>query len=394
VRAEIILSSKVKTMSETIRPELETGEDVPIPGQSGETCDPVMVEPFDPTKIQIQPKQDVLRNLIDRLNNNEIDMNTDFQRHADLWTPSKMSRLIESILIRFPLPAFYFDATNDDRWLIVDGLQRLSSIRKFVVEKDQQKILHLSDLEYLKDFKGYTYDDLPRQYQRRIDECPITLFQIMPGTPDEVKYSVFRRINTGGLVLNSQEIRNALAKPRVRIYLQNLSEETNLVQTMGDQSKRMLDQELVLRFIAFFTQDYFKSTKNIAEFMDECMEVLKTRSESEFKVLEKAFRRAIALCYQIFGEDAFEKRTGEANERGKRKNTTLFEVWTVSLARITDAQADLLVKKKQLVKEKLQTITKPDQDFYRAITYATQKREHVRIRYDSINKIIQEVTNA
>jgi hypothetical protein len=381
-------------MDEIIKPELENGENEPIPGQTDETCDPVMVNPFDPTKIQIQPKQDVLRNLIDRLNNNEIDMNTDFQRHAELWTPSKMSRLIESILIRFPLPAFYFDATNDDNWLIVDGLQRLSAIRKFVVEKDSHKKLHLSDLEYLNNFNGYTYDDLPRQYQRRIDECPITLFQIMPGTPDEVKYSVFRRINTGGLVLNSQEIRNALAKPSVRIFLQNLANDKNLVLTMGDQSKRMLDQELVLRFISFFTQDYHKSTKNLAEFMDECMEILKGRSEAELKVLEKAFRRSIYLCYSIFGDCAFEKRTGEANERGKRKNTTLFEVWTVSLARITDTQAKLLVQNKRTVVEKLQAITKPDQDFYRAITYATQKREHVRIRYDGVEKIISEVTHA
>jgi hypothetical protein len=381
-------------MDETSNPELENGENEPIPGQIEEICDPVMVNPFDPTKIQIQPKQDVLRNLIDRLNNNEIDMNTDFQRHAELWTPSKMSRLIESILIRFPLPAFYFDATNDDNWLIVDGLQRLSAIRKFVVEKDPLKTLHLSDLEYLKDFNGDTYEDLPRQHQRRIDDCPITLFQIMPGTPDEVKYSVFRRINTGGLVLNSQEIRNALAKPSVRIFLQNLANDENLVLTMGDQSKRMLDQELVLRFISFFTQDYHKSTKNLAEFMDDCMEILKSCSEAELKNLEKAFRRSIRLCYEIFGDSAFEKRTGEVNERGKRKNTTLFEVWTVNIARITDAQVKILVQNKRLVIEKLQAITKPDQDFYRAITYATQKREHVRIRYESIEKIIKEVIHA
>ncbi|MEA1969475.1 MAG: DUF262 domain-containing protein [Thermodesulfobacteriota bacterium] len=72
-----------------------------------------------------------MRNIIERLKLDEIDMNTDFQRHADLWTSAKMSRLIESILIRFPLPAFYFDVSDDDNWLIVDGLQRLSSIRKF-----------------------------------------------------------------------------------------------------------------------------------------------------------------------------------------------------------------------------------------------------------------------
>jgi hypothetical protein len=381
-------------MDEIKRPELENGEETPLPGEKGETCDPVMAKPFDPTKIQIQPKQDVLRNLIDRLRNDEIDMNTDFQRHAELWDSSKMSRLIESILIRFPLPAFYFDATNDNKWLIVDGLQRLSAIRKFVIEKDEKKRLHLVDLEYLGDkFKGEVYDKLPREYQRRIDECPITLFQIMPGTPDEVKYSVFRRINTGGLVLNSQEIRNALAKPQVREFLQNLADDENLRRTMGDQSKRMLDQELVLRFISFFTQDYEKSPKNIAEFMDECMESLKTRSESTLKELEKAFRRSMSLSFRIFGDDAFEKRTGEENERGKRKNTTLFEVWTVSLARTNEKQADQLIKKRKVVVEKLQALIKPDAAFYRAITYATQKREHVRIRYDAVLKIINEVAH-
>jgi len=381
-------------MNESNTPELEKGEDIPIPGQVDETCDPVMVSPFDPTKIQIQPKQDVLRNLIDRLTNGEIDMNTDFQRHAELWTPSKMSRLIESILIRFPLPTFYFDATNDDNWLIVDGLQRLSAIRKFVVEKDPNRRLCLSDLEYLKNFNGKTYDDLPRQYQRRIDECPITFFQIMPGTPDEVKYSVFRRINTGGLVLNSQEIRNALAKPSVRLFLQNLANDENLILTMGNQSKRMLDQELVVRFISFYSQDYHPSAKNLAEFMDDCMETLKGRSESELKALEKAFRRSMHLSYQIFGDCAFEKRTGEASERGKRKNTTLFEVWTVSLARTTDIQAKTLVQNKGAVIEKLQSITKPDKEFFRAISYATQKREHIRIRYESVEKIIHEVLHA
>ena len=99
-----------------------------------------------------------MRNLIERLKFKEIDMNPDFQRHADLWDNPKMSRLIESILIRFPLPAFYFDASDEDRWLIVDGLQRLSAIKKFVVDKK----LKLSGLEYLEDFKGKGYDELPQ----------------------------------------------------------------------------------------------------------------------------------------------------------------------------------------------------------------------------------------
>ena len=102
-------------------------------------------------------------------------MNTDFQRHAELWNSPKMSRLIESILIRFPLPAFYFDASDENNWLIVDGLQRLSTIRKFVIDKK----LRLNGLEFLTDLNGKTFDKLHRQYQRRIEECPVTVYMIL-----------------------------------------------------------------------------------------------------------------------------------------------------------------------------------------------------------------------
>jgi len=380
-------------MTDTETPELEDWDETA--DLEDDPCDPMMVEPFDPTKINILPKQDTLRNLIDRLRNDEIDMNTEFQRHADLWSSSQMSRLIESILIRFPLPAFYFDASDDNKWLVVDGLQRLSSIRKFVLngKGDSSKPLRLCGLEYLKNLNGTIYNDLPRQYQRRIDECPITLFLIQPGTPNNVKYSVFRRINTGGLVLNNQEIRNALAKPKERKFLEDLAKDENLVRTMGNQSKRMVDQELVLRFISFFSQDYLKSPKNIAVFMDEMMEAMKSYPEAELQKLSNVFKRATRLSFEIFGEAAFEKRDAEEPQRRKRKNTSLFEVWTVCLAKTTDAEADLLIKYKQNVVEDLKSLIDTDNDFLSSISFATQKRDHVRIRYDRIKKVIQNIVS-
>ncbi|GLI36991.1 DUF262 domain-containing protein [Geobacter hydrogenophilus] len=354
--------------------------------------EPDMVEPFDPSKIKIQPKQDTLRNLIDRLKEDEIDLNTDFQRHGELWDHGKMSRLIESILIRFPLPAFYFDATNDDCWLVVDGLQRLSSIRKFVVEKDTTKCLRLSGLEYLKDLRGATYEDLSRTYKRRIAECPVTYFQILPGTPDEVKYSIFRRINTGGLTLTNQEIRNALAKDIQRNFLQKLAENPYLKKTMGDQTKRMMDQELVLRFLAFYYKDYTGSKKNIAEFLDEVMDDIEKYSETEKRSLEKAFADGIERSFNIFGDRAFEKRSdGEEDVKRKRKNTALFEVWTVSLAKLSDEDAAKLIERGERLNELHRTEMDPTKEYYRSISLATQKREHVRIRYSTVSKIIQEV---
>lgn len=364
------------------------------PSDVDEVDEPVMQEPFNPAEINIVSKQDTLHNIIERLRHKEIEMNTDFQRHAELWDNQKMSRLIESILIRFPLPAFYFDASNDDKWLIVDGLQRLSSIMKFVVEDNDRKKLRLRGLEYLKEFIGKTYNELPRTYQRRIDECTVTLFLIQQGTPEKVKYSIFRRINTGGLVLTDQEIRNAMAKPEIRDYLKNLASDEYLIKTVGDQTKRMIDQELVLRFLAFYFMDYEASTKNITNFLDEMVDKMEKAKKQELDFYKKTFHSAVERCWLIFDDSAFEKRSTEAKQRRRRKNSTLFEVWTVALAKIEEPIVDRLIKRKDMLIDKHLRLIAEDNDYFRSITYSTQKRDHFRTRRDKVSKIIKEVLNA
>lgn len=378
-------------MSEFQKYELEIPDYEP--DEQGLFEEPVMEEPFNPNDINIIPKQDTLINLIERLRNNEIDMNTDFQRHADLWDIGKMSRLIESILIRFPLPAFYFDATNDDKWLIVDGLQRLSSIRKFVVEEKPRQ-LRLRGLEYLKEYNGKTYEELPRTYQRRIAECPVTLFLIQPVTPEEVKYSIFRRINTGGMVLTDQEIRNAMAKPALRSYLEKLATDEFLLKTVGDQSKRMIDQELALRFLAFYSMDYEQSKNNITTFLDAMVKNLEKSNTQELDKYQKTFHKAMSRCWIIFGDAAFEKVTENGDPRRKRKNSTLFEVWTVALVKLSDSQMKKLEDNRSLVQKKHQELMINDNDYFKAITFSTQKKEYFRIRHEKVNRLIEEVLNA
>jgi hypothetical protein len=368
--------------------EIEIADALPE-GSGEDEIEPVMQEPFNPSEISIISKPDTLRNIIERLKNNEIDMNTDFQRHAELWDNQKMSKLIESILIRFPLPAFYFDASDEDKWLIVDGLQRLSAIRKFVVDKK----LSLHGLEYLKNFAGYKYDDLPRTYKRRIDECPITLFLIQPGTPEAVKYSIFRRINTGGLVLNDQEIRNAMAKSRTRTYLEDLAKDDFLIKTIGDQSRRMVDQELVLRYLAFRFMDFEQSKKNITSFLDEMVDIIDNAPENTLTEYRDSFCLAIRRCWEIFDDRAFEKSTDGNHGKRRRKNSTLFEVWMNALGRLSQDQMQKLSNMKVIVVKKHLALMATDNDYFKAITYSTQKKDHYRIRRDKVNELIEEVLN-
>lgn len=345
----------------------------------------VETPPFDPTQIDILTKQDTLVNIIERLKYGEINLSPDYQRNPDLWKPLQQSRLIESILIRIPLPALYFDCSKENSWEIVDGLQRLSSIKNFVVDKT----LPLSGLEYLSHLKGKRYDDLERQYIRRINECPITYFQITPGTPEEVKYSIFRRINTGGLGLNEQEIRNAMATPQARNFLQSMvnHEYFNLIFTgSGDMKKRMKDHELVLRFLAFYHMDVQKiSFTNIAELLNSMMSILNRSTEEQRNQWGKAYDRALIRSYALFGEHAFEK----SYVHRVRKNTPLYEVWTVCLAHLSEGQWQRIRPYHEEVRQEHQRHLEPSNEYTWAISNATQKREHIALRYNIVKQILQ-----
>jgi len=365
---------------ELIAPESDTEEP--------ELLDEVM-HPFNPTDIDIVVEPKSLDALIKRIQHKEIDMNTDFQRHAELWDNCKMSRLIESILIRFPLPAFYFDASDENNWLIVDGLQRLSTIRKFVLDQK----LRLNGLEFLTELNGKTFDKLHRKYQRRIEECPVTVYMIKPGTPEDVKYSIFRRINTGGLSLNNQEIRNALAKPKDRELLEELANLKDSKTMLGDLSKRMKDQELVLRFWAFYHFDYLdkKNKKEIASFLDKALEDIKKSDDTYRANVKDKYSTAIRRCYKLLGKSGFEKDPS-SNSSKRSKNSTLFEVWMVALAKQTDTEFDRLLSKQKLFVDKAHALLK-DSEFLKAITYSTQKKDHVEKRYEKVNALILEVLN-
>jgi hypothetical protein len=350
----------------------------------------IMEDPFNPSEIDILVKSPTISILIDRLAQNppEIDLYADFQRSDDLWTVEQQSRLIESILIKFPLPAFYFDGSDDEKWLVVDGLQRLSSLRNFIIKKE----LKLKGLEFLKDLEGKKYDDLSRTLKRVIDQTQVIAYIINPGTPAKVKYNLFKRINTGGLVLEPQEIRHALNQGIPAQFVAKLAglEEFKLATDFKINSSRMLDREFVTRFLAFYINSPTDYIPDLDNFLNNTMSQLASLSIEEREKVKANFIKAMITAYKIFGNWAFRKADLYPDRR-KPINKALFEVWSVCLAKLSKENRITLINRKEEVIARFVEICKPHSPFWYAISSSIGKKSGVIERFKTIENLIAEV---
>ncbi|MDD4894595.1 MAG: DUF262 domain-containing protein [Candidatus Omnitrophica bacterium] len=343
-------------------------------------------KPFDPTQITITVKPLIIDSLIKRMESRpmRIDLNPEFQRRGNLWKEEVQSRLIESLLVRIPLPAFYFDGTNDDKWEVVDGLQRLYTLKNFVIDKT----LKLQNLEYLKKYQGATFDTLPQYLQGRIEETHITAYIINPGTPSVVKFNIFKRINTGGLPLKPQEIRHALNQGIPADFVEelaNLKEFAKATNYALVEAKRMEDRDFVTRFIAFYN-GYENYQPDLDAFLNNAMSNLRKLTDDERKNIRRDFVKAMKASYGIFGKDAFRKKYNKTDKR-KLLNKAIFDAVSVNLAKSTEDKIDkLLLKKGRVGNEFIKLMNIPK--FEKAITSGTGKYPSIKYRFDQVEKAL------
>lgn len=310
----------------------------------------IIPETFIPAEVNISQKPVNVYNLMERLENNEINLNPSFQRKGNLWTLEQQSRLIESLMLKIPIPAFYFNAKDENNWVVIDGLQRLTAFLNFLVgipDKTTPKIRikqKFVGLQYLRDFNEHTFDELPRQYERRIKETAAIAYTVEKGTPDEIVFNIFQRINTGGIVLNDQEIRQALYQGKSTELIEHLAESREFLNATQNaiRTNRGLDREYVTRFLAFTELNYNKEyTGNIDSYLIKAMKLLNTYSDQEIDRVEKNFKRIMTYCTAIFQKFAFRKY----NTKGRRGpiNKAIFELWSICFNELTDNQLDLII---------------------------------------------------
>jgi hypothetical protein len=172
----------------------------------------------------------------------------EYQREL-VWTAVKQSKFIESVLMGLPIPFLFFWQDNDGRLEIVDGSQRLRTIRDFMADK-----VTLRDLETLPAVNSFRFSDLPKSRQLKFAEIPIRVI-ILDNTTDAVtRTEMFARINTGGTTANDAEIRRgSLPGPFMDLVIEvakdnTFVELTPISQSLVDKRER---EELITRFFAY-----------------------------------------------------------------------------------------------------------------------------------------------
>src|SRR5690606_6211989 len=149
LRGRVRLAARPRSCKSAYMQELDLDQDDGLEQEDASTVFPEKIEhPFDPSEIKVGRKIVPISSIVQRIDHDEIDLSPDVQRRARIWDPGRKSRLIESILLRIPLPVFYVAADLDENWNVVDGLQRLTTIYDFI-KFDSLNAFSLRGLEYL-----------------------------------------------------------------------------------------------------------------------------------------------------------------------------------------------------------------------------------------------------
>lgn len=354
-------------------------------GVSDGDSDGVLARPYDPTQIRVEPKMFSLRNILDMIDEGEIDLAPDFQR-LRVWSPGQKSRLIESVLLRIPLPAFYFAADHEGRLQVVDGVQRLSTIHDFVRSSNS---FSLVDLEYLSDeVSGRKFDALKNTlWAKRIHGTQIVVNVIDPQTPTAVKFDIFKRINTGGTPLNSQEIRHCMSRAPSRELLKDLTSTREFNSATGNSlatNVRMADREVTLRVLAFsmFGLDRYYQCEGLDQFLNDATQIIDNDlNQMQINQYSYHFTRAMRVAYGIFGEHAFRKWP---NDHGRRMpiNRAIFEAVGTTLLMTPEDQ----LRPQSEIRDEYRRLCSEDHDFISSVTQSTASAGSVALRFDKIRR--------
>lgn len=247
---------------------------------------------------------DVVRMISDK----DLVLDPDYQRNY-VWDNKKASKLIESIILNVPIPVIYVSEEVDSSWSVIDGLQRLNSLKRFFDGKYK-----LSGLEVLSELNKCDIKTLPGKALRILKNGLLRIVMVTYDSNNDIKYDIFMRLNTGAVHLNEQELRNCLYRGKLNTLLQEEAKNPQWLAMLGleDSHKRMTDRELLLRFLALsinwdVDQKQVKGYRgNMKSFLNAFMKYHQN-DDKNLDCYRTLCRETIAKVYDVYGNDAFRR---------------------------------------------------------------------------------------
>ncbi len=301
-----------------------------------------------------------------------------------VWDKKEASRFIESILLGLPVPSIFLANTTGDRKLIVDGYQRIQTISDFfggVFSRDNTTFK--LDCKGINDrWKGCSYADLSSEDQRRFKQYLLHAIIFEQKTPkdDSGIFQIFERINSGGKVLNDQEIRNCIYQGDLNSLLlkANKNEDWRFLYGDSQEDSRMKDIEFILRFFALSSDSVLKSAQPkivLKKVLNDCMHDNVTMSVKDNKCYNEKFSRCISFLRQNLGEHAFHNFGKDTEKYRTSFHPTIYDsimiATSIALSRGFDNPVDLQNKKCQLLK---------DEDYRSSINQGTMRIASIKTR--------------
>lgn len=375
----------------------------------------IIHDPFNPEEIFIKTKEVPMDTVIRRIRKGTINLAPAFQRNS-VWGKKQKSRLIESLMLKIPLPMFYVAGDKQEKWDVVDGLQRLTTICEFLFGSSKyEEIIKLKELDYSHGFKleglefwgdkynNKRFDDLPDILQTRILESAFTFTIIEAGTPEVVRRNIFKRINTGGMPLTPQEIRHALYQGESTILLEQLSTNKYFIRAVSSSidDSRMGAREMILRMLSFVMRSYkeYPNNNDMDSFICDTMIAVNKSPDNlknsgiknirieNVKNICLQFERGMQRAHDLFGEYAF--RRSVPGCRKTPVNKSLFEVWGTILARMKSSTFDELINDKQNFMKNYESYIS-DHKVELALSRNSWMKSSVELRFQRAYELIED----
>lgn len=332
-------------------------------------------------ELDIREEHLTIFGLIRKIKNGKIKMNPDFQRNF-VWKKVQQSRFIESLILNIPLPPIYVSQDIDGNYIIVDGLQRTTSLRDFLNDE-----FALINLEAIPKLNGQKFSQLDSELKTRIEDKNLLLYILRPSVPMVVVYDIFNRINTGGTQLTRQEIRNCVYIGQASDLLKDFSEMDVFRRAIdnGISPRRMKDREAVLRYLAFKIFDYKSDYQyDMDEFLGKAMKRINNMPTTDISKLKKDFKRTMKYSFDIFGYQNFRMPTEYS--RG-RVNIAILESVSFFISNKSD---DFLNKNKEKIKNNYEELV-DSYDYLESVRFSTGSKSKVVRRFELATDILSNV---